>query len=227
MRGKPLLTFFKKQLRMKRIEFTTYSIPRIGKINEDYILCHKLSDNRLIAILADGMGGLSHGTEAAKIVSESILATILNKIQECLPEDVLRMAFDAADIAISKKCRELRCKMGAAVTVALITDDLLYYAWQGNVRLYKVCNGETILLTKDHVVTEADGVFLTRCVNGKGYRDNVPVKQEKLGQTDRICICSDGCYRNINLNEIVGQNMAFASDIVLEDDSSLIEINII
>ena len=168
MRGKPLLTFFKKQLRMKRIEFTTYSIPRIGKINEDYILCHKLSDNRLIAILADGMGGLSHGTEAAKIVSESILATILNKIQECLPEDVLRMAFDAADIAISKKCRELRCKMGAAVTVALITDDLLYYAWQGNVRLYKVCNGETILLTKDHVVTEADGVFLTRCVNGKG-----------------------------------------------------------
>lgn len=209
---------------MKTIEFKTISHSGKDKINEDYILCHKLSDNSLIAILADGMGGFSYGAEAAKIVSESIMTTILNHVHDSSPEDVLRMAFDAADTAISKKCRELKCRMGAAVTVALIIDDFLYFAWQGNVRLYKVCNGEPILLSKDHIVADAEGPFLTRCVNGKGYRENVPIKQEQLGQTDRIYICSDGCYQNINLYEIVSQNIEFTSDEALEDDASLIEV---
>lgn len=87
---------------MKTIEFKTISYSGKDKINEDYILCHKLSDNSLIAILADGMGGLSYGAEAAKIVSESIMTTILDHVQDSSPEDVLRMAFDAADTAISK-----------------------------------------------------------------------------------------------------------------------------
>ena len=207
---------------MKKIDFKTFTFSGVGKINEDYILCHKLSDNSLIAILADGMGGLSYGAEAAKIVSESILTTILDKIQECLPEEVLRQAFEAADSAIHQKCRELKCKMGAAVTVALVIDDSLFYAWQGNVRLYKVANSESLLLTTDHIASETEGTFLTRCVNGKGYREEVAVKQEQLEQGDRIYICSDGYYQHINLNAI--QSMEFASDGVFEDDASLIEV---
>ena len=201
---------------MKTIELKTTSYSGKDKINEDYILCHKLSDNSLIAILADGMGGLSYGAEAAKIASESIMTTILDHVQDSSPEDVLCMAFDAADTAISKKCKELKCRMGAAVTVALITDDFLYYAWQGN--------GELILLSTDHIVADVEGPFLTRCVNGKGCRDKVPIKQEKLEQTDRIYLCSDGLYQKINLNAIVKQGIEFTSDGVFEDDASLIEV---
>lgn len=209
---------------MKTIELKTTSYSGKDKINEDYILCHKLSDNSLIAILADGMGGLSYGAEATKIASESIMTTILDHVQDSSPEDVLCMAFDAADTAISKKCKELKCRMGAAVTVVLITDDFLYYAWQVNVRLYKVCNGELILLSTDHIVADVEGPFLTRCVNGKGCRDKVPIKQEKLEQTDRIYLCSDGLYQKINLNAIVKQGIEFTSDGVFEDDASLIEV---
>lgn len=211
---------------MKTIEFKAISYSGKDKINEDYILCHKLSDNSLIAILADGMGGLSYGAEAAKIVSESIMTTILDHVQDSSPENVLCMAFDAADTAISKKCKELKCRMGAAVTVALIIDDFLYYAWQGNVRLYKVCNGELILLSTDHIVANVEEPFLTRCVNGKGCRDKVPIKQEKLEQTDRIYICSDGCYQYVDFAELTEQNfIIFAKNRF--DDSSLIEINLI
>ena len=183
---------------MKTIDFKTISFPGKDKSNEDYILCHKLSHNSIIAILADGMGGLSFGAEAAKIVSESIMTTALDKIQHNLPADVLRMAFNAADSAIYGKCRDLKCKMGAAVTVALVIDDSLYYAWQGNVRLYKVHANEAMLLTTDHVVADADGTFLTRCVNGKGFRENVPVMYEELKNTDKIFICSDGYYRHVH-----------------------------
>ena len=207
---------------MKKIEFKTFSFSGINNKSEDYILCHRLSGKSLVAIQADRKGGLSYGAEAAKIISESILVTILDKIQECLPEDVLRLAFEVADSAIHQKCRELKCKMGAAVTVVLVIDDFLYYAWQGNVRLYKVSNGEPLLLTTDHIAAETEGTFLTRCINGKGYREEIVIKQAKLEQGDRIYICSDGYYQHINLNAI--QSMEFASDGVFEDDASLIEV---
>ena len=43
-----------------------------------------------------------------------------------------------------------------------------------------------------------------------------------LDQSDRIYICSDGCYQHIDLNTI--QDMEFASDGIFEDDASLIEV---
>ncbi|WP_462341771.1 PP2C family protein-serine/threonine phosphatase [Phocaeicola plebeius] len=209
---------------MKMIELNTFSHSGKDKANEDYALCHRLSDNSLVAVLADGMGGLSYGAEAAKIVSESIMAAIRDNVQECSPEEILRMAFDAADVAIYRKCRELKCRMGAAVTVALVMDASLYYAWQGNVRLYKVSDGELSLLTTDHIVADAEGTYLTRCVNGKGFRENIPVMHEELEQVDRIIICSDGCYRHTDLNAMINHGGAFEFDGIFEDDASLIEM---
>lgn len=206
------------------IELNTFSHSGKDKANEDYALCHRLSDNSLVAVLADGMGGLSYGAEAAKIVSESIMAAIRDNVQECSPEEILRMAFDAADVAIYRKCRELKCRMGAAVTVALVIDASLYYAWQGNVRLYKVSDGELSLLTTDHIVADAEGTYLTRCVNGKGFRENIPVMHEELEQVDRIIICSDGCYRHTDLNAMINHGGAFEFDGIFEDDASLIEM---
>lgn len=209
---------------MKTIDFETISYPGKGEANEDYILCRKLSDNSLIAILADGMGGLSYGADAAKIVSESIMTTIIGNLHHCCPEDVIIRAFEAADTAISKKCKELKCRMGAAVSVALIIDSNLYFAWQGNVRLYKVCNGELTMLNTDHIIADIEGSFLTRCVNGKGFREKIPIKHEKKDQIDRLFLCSDGFYKKINLNAIAKQATAITFDGAFEDDASMIDI---
>ena len=206
------------------IELKAFSHSGKDKDNEDYTLCHRLTDNSLVAVLADGMGGLSYGAEAAKIVSESIMAAIRDNVQECSPEEILRMAFDAADVAIYRKCRELKCRMGAAVTVALAMGDSLYYAWQGNVRLYKVSDGELSLLTTDHIVADTEDTYLTRCVNGKGFRENIPVMHEGLEHVDRIIICSDGCYRHTDLNVMINHGGAFEFDGIFEDDASLIEM---
>jgi len=211
---------------MKTIELKTYSCPGKDKPNEDYILCRRPADDSLIAVLADGMGGLSYGAEAARNVAESIFRVILENIQKCSPEDVLRKAFDAADSAIRQKCRDLRCKMGAAVTVAWIIDNSLYYAWQGNVRLYKVSNEKPVLLTTDHIVAETEGTFLTRCVNGRGYREAVEVKHEKLEQIDSIYICSDGCYQHMDLTQKIRHNIIPPAENIA-DDSSLIEIKFV
>lgn len=211
---------------MKAFEFKTISCSGKDKVNEDYILCHRLSDNSLVAILADGMGGLSHGAEAARIASESILVSIIDKLNECSPENLLRLAFDAANTAMQKECRDLKCKMGAALTVALLINDSLYCAWQGNVRLYKVANGELSLLTTDHIAPGMESTFLTRCINGKGYREIIPIICEELNQCDKIIICSDGCYQHMDLMELTKRGITLPTE-NMSDDCSLIEIDLV
>ena len=204
---------------------TYLTVDENGQISLDELRDAVCEDTILVSMMMvnNEIGAVEPIAEAAKIVSESIMTTALDKIQHNLPADVLRMAFNAADSAIYGKCRDLKCKMGAAVTVALVIDDSLYYAWQGNVRLYKVHANEVMLLTTDHVVADADGTFLTRCVNGKGFRENIPVIYEELKNTDKIFICSDGYYRHVHLTEL-SRNVTVNFKEGASDDYSLIEI---
>lgn len=202
---------------MKPKKFNTFSIAGNGKTNEDYILCQDLSEEWSLAILADGMGGLSCGNEAAKIVSYGIADFIAQNLQVYEPQEILRKAFDMADELIRQKCYELRCKMGAAVCVALIGKESVHYAWQGNVRLYRKDNDELLILTTDHIAVGGNTTLLTRCINGKGFREPIPVESVSINEGDTIYLCTDGYYQNTcNL-----QNQIPAD---LGDDASMIEI---
>ena len=72
----------------------------IGKVNEDYLICRELPDNCVVAILTDGMGGLSHGDLAARIVAEIAVRVIDEQIGAVTPEDLLRDAINQANEAI-------------------------------------------------------------------------------------------------------------------------------
>lgn len=202
---------------METMKFNTFSIAGNGKANEDYILCRDLSEEYSLAILADGMGGLSYGYEAAKIVSHIIADFVKYNMHEYEPQELLRKAFDMADESIRQKCYDLRCKMGAAICVALIGKDSIHYAWQGNVRLYKKTNDELQLLTTDHIAVGGSTTLMTRCINGKGFRELVPVESVSINEGDTIYLCSDGYYQNT-------YNLQNQLPVDLSDDASLIEI---
>ncbi|MBQ8266168.1 MAG: protein phosphatase 2C family protein [Bacteroides sp.] len=204
---------------MKPKKFNTVSIAGKGKTNEDYILCRDLSEEWSLAILADGMGGLSYGNEAAKIVSCGIADFIAQNLQVYEPQEILRKAFDRADALIRQKCYELRCKMGAAVCVSLIGMDSIHYAWQGNVRLYKKDNDNLQLLTTDHIAVGGNTTLLIRCINGKGFREPIPVESVSVNDGSTIFMCSDGYYQGTN-------NMQSQLLTDLNDDASVIQITL-
>ena len=138
------------------------------------------------------------------------------KIGNPLLVELLCKAFDMADELIRQKCYELRCKMGAAVCVALIGKDSVHYAWQGNVRLYRKDNVELQLLTTDHIVVGGNTTLLTRCINGKGFREPIPVESVPVNAANTILMCSDGYYQSTN-------NMQSQLPANLSDDASVIE----
>jgi serine/threonine protein phosphatase PrpC len=202
---------------MKTKKFNTFSIAGNSKTNEDYILCQDLSEEWSLAILADGMGGLSYGNEAARIVSHTIVNFIASNLNKYEPQELLRKAFDIADESIRQKCYKLRCKMGAAVCVALIGMDSVYYVWQGNVRLYKKDIDNLQLLTTDHIAVGGSTTLLTHCINGKGFREPIPIESIPINNVNTILICSDGYYQNTS-------NMQCQLPANLSDDASIIEI---
>ena len=202
---------------MKPKKFNTFSIAGNGKTNEDYILCQDLFEEYSLAILADGMGGLSYGNIAAQIVSHAIADFIASNLHKYEPKELLRKAFDIADELIRQKCYELKCKMGTAVCVALIGKDSIHYAWQGNVRLYRKDNDELQLLTTDHIVVGGSTTLLTRCINGKGFRKPVQVEDVSINEGDTIYLCTDGYYQNT----CTLQNQLLINS---GDDASMIEI---
>ena len=202
---------------METMKFNTFSIAGNGKANEDYILCRDLPEEYSLAILADGMGGLSYGYEAAKIVSHTIADFVKHNMHEYEPQELLRKAFDMADESIRQKCYDLRCKMGAAICVGLIGKDSIHYAWQGNVRLYKRTNDTLQLLTTDHIAVGKNAPLLTRCINGKGFREPIPVECVSINDGDTIFLCSDGYYQNTC-------NLQSQLPCDLDDDASMIEI---
>ena len=202
---------------MRTIKINTFSQVGSGKTNEDCILYKDLSEEYSLAILADGMGGLSYGNYAAQIVSHTIADFVAPNLHKYEPQELLRKAFDIADKSIRQKSYELKCKMGAAVCVALIGKDSIHYAWQGNVRLYKNDNGNLQLLTTDHIAVGGSTTLLTRCINGKGFREPTPVESAPTNEGNTFYLCSDGYYQSTN-------NMQSQLSADLSDDASMIEI---
>lgn len=197
-----------------------------GDTNQDFILCKQLTDSCLLFILADGMGGLQHGDIAATIAVQSIYETFVKYMSDDIRESFIK-AFEHADSAIADKCRYLHCKMGAAVTVLVIKGDTAYYAWQGNVRLYVKQEEQLILLTEDHVKKGTDKTLLTRCVNGKGFRYPISIKEIQTTEVSLFFLCSDGLYQSKDCIAKIEDGMLPTDAERTDDDASYIQIRIL
>lgn len=143
--------------------------------NEDRLIVQDMGTYGLCAILADGLGGLNLGDIAADIITKSIAEFLKKNYQGNAEKDVLLRAMCYADEKVREESIKNKCKMGAAVAVAIIFDHRLYCTWQGNIRVYILSNGKTSLITQDHVANIGYGrTALTRCIKGAGLREDVP-----------------------------------------------------
>jgi serine/threonine protein phosphatase PrpC len=195
------------------------------RVNEDFLYCKELSSDCTLAVLADGMGGLSYGNIASQLVCAKI-GEVIEQVIGCMkPEEAILSSLMEADLCIAKESVIRKCKMGAAVLVALFVKERVYFAWQGNVRLYRCCQGQLTQLTTDHVLsTEADHL-LTRCINGRGFRTDPEVLSDEISLGSTYYLCTDGFYKCVPEEYIVAKGVyALEEWVTISDDSTCIEI---
>ena len=190
--------------------------------NEDYCKVIEL-EGRIFVIMADGMGGLSLGAEAAECVCEGIAEYVSKNLEA---DNLWQEAFKYADKKLHKLSLANHSNMGAAVTALIITAISCEVAWQGNVRLYLYRDNQLLQLTTDHIMNIGYGQkMLTRCLKGVGLRDDVSTKNIPLQTDDILFLCTDGFY-NIHEQDLSSGNTCVPKEDIINDDATCLTIKI-
>ena len=198
------------------IDVEVFSKAGIGKHNEDYVLHTEIAPDISLIIVCDGMGGLSYGADASKIIAHSIENYLRQDLCSLNPEQSIINALLYANDKLEKECTRLKSKMGASVALTLFVGNACYSTWLGDVRIYVVNGGKAELLTKDHLAIEGNHSFLSRCINGKEFRYSPEVVELAISSGDEVYIATDGYY----LYNKVGSPSE--STITADDDATIV-----
>lgn len=197
---------------------------------EDSFAFSDLSDGRLVrkngilALIADGMGGLDRGEEASNLAVSVFLREYGNRksyesIGDCLKRSLLVANAAVYDLAFTGGEDD---DLGTTLSAVVIYRDELHWVSVGDSRIYLFREGRLKQLTLDHVYANQ---LMNDVINGKisraeaeahpernyltGYLGLPEVTEVDLNEEplllkagDRILLCSDGLYDTLEEKSI-------------------------
>jgi len=195
---------------------------RQGKPNEDFPFFAQgvtaLKEPYGLFLVADGMGGHTHGQEASRLAVETIVDTVLplivgGQMSGSSWGDLLRYGVERANTVISQRTLQLApSSMGTTVTAVLVVGAEAFVANVGDSRAYLHRSGVLRQITRDHSVVAklaADGIIepgdiythpkrneIYRCL-GAAESVEVDVFRQLLQDGDLLLLCSDGLWEMI------------------------------
>ena len=196
--------------------------------NED---CFAIDEERKLYVVADGMGGHSHGEVASKLSVDSI-CEFVTRNGDATPsphpwDDALRPHSNLLRGAIlSAQRRVLRAiegdlslsGMGTTVVGLMVQDDVGAVAHVGDSRIYRARKGTFELLTQDHTWVNEQVMagylsdeqarthplrnVVTRALGGEAEVD-IDLQEVTLENGDVFLLCSDGLTGMLRDEEIL------------------------
>lgn len=125
-------------------------VGRRRKANEDS--CRTgITQNGLVSLVCDGMGGHVGGATASRIAVDTIFNVLENRYFED-PREAITVSINTANQAILDHAAahpELT-GMGSTCVMLLVRDGLVYIGHVGDSRIYLIRNFKPLRLTKDH-----------------------------------------------------------------------------
>lgn len=154
-----------------------------------------------MAVVCDGIGGLEQGEQASSyavrqlvnwFVSEGYRMN-LKKQQKKLQQLCFQTHLELQDYG-----RENSIHLGTTIAVVLLENQKMSWLYTGDCRIYLLKGRKVKKLTKEHHdeagnLNRAIGVGEWHLLSGAGKR---------LRKRDRILICTDGFYRNLDMEEL-------------------------
>lgn len=125
-------------------------IGRRRTANEDN-MCNAVTQNGLVSIVCDGMGGHVGGATASKIAVTAIIDNLNNVFYDD-PRIAIGESIDRANQAILQKAIEQPelAGMGSTCVMLLVREGKVYIGHVGDSRIYLVRSKTIVQLTKDH-----------------------------------------------------------------------------
>ena len=178
----------------------------------------------VLAVLADGMGGLAMGKEASDCTVKAFLSLHETSQIETPPADILQNAVETANIDVLAMAQNAGVygEAGSTLVAIIVKDDNLYWTSAGDSRIYLYRSGELVQLTTDqNYATE----LLQRVAGGRMSMEEARSHPDRaaltnfIGNTeskpadnsihplpitngDWIILCSDGLFGTLTDDEI-------------------------
>jgi serine/threonine protein phosphatase PrpC len=186
-------------------------IGQVRKANEDAYVCS--TEEKLWAV-ADGMGGLSRGDYASKVVVESLLYF---SAQASLSQNIIKL--DSCLKNAHQLCRNTfpNKRVGSTVAAVHVQGNYCFFIWVGDSRVYRLREGALVQVTTDHTLAQEkcargelspmmaaihpSAHILTRAV-GVNQDLWVDIDYALAQAGDRYLLCTDGLYNDLTLKEI-------------------------
>ncbi len=197
------------------MRYETAQISLLGnrRQNEDRY-CVMAAGNRVLLVVADGMGGHPRGERAAQILIDTCEPIFIQETESGSPpgERLLRMLSQAHERIISYgTAQSPPISPRTTAVIAIVQDHNAYWAHVGDSRLYLFRNGQPLTRTTDHSYVEQlhqQGLisgqecrthpyrhYVTRCLGGDSQGLEVTLgKPTQLKRGDTLLLCSDGFW---------------------------------
>ena len=186
----------------------------ISNMEEDFV-----QNNGILAIVADGMGGMSNGSQYSKLTVQTALQSFNNENSEKDDETTLLRILKRVTDAVENSGLE---GGGSTLVAVLIREKLLHFISVGDSRIYLMRNGGLIQLNREHVYgRELDDMVANGLKDAEeaaadpqraaltsfiGISSEMKVDRNirpiTLYSGDKIVLMSDGIYGFISEGEI-------------------------
>lgn len=189
-------------------------IGRIRRENEDRYL---VDETAMLFGVADGVGGLPGGAEAAQLAIEFVSTAYKQRLPNGEPDLVSLVQDTNRAVAGLGQTMSPSMGIGTTLTLGCVRENTLRIAHVGDSRCYGAWGGKFTRLTEDHSVEnearlrrargevvfyhEANRNALTRCI-GQPTAPEVDVIARPLAAGDRILFCTDGVTRMLPDTEL-------------------------
>ena len=210
------------------MKFAVHQANHIGgrKYNQDRV-GYAYTNDALLLVLADGMGGHQHGEIAAQLAVDTFMKAFgrLEQSRAKEPEVFLRATMRAGHDAIIDYAHEqqLGGNPGTTCVAALVQDGQVWFAHAGDSRFYLLRGNAVANVTHDHSVvqqwadwgiitqeetkTHPDRNKITNCLGGVEDMFYVEVSPCVVIQDgDTLLLCSDGFWSPLKEEELMKLN---------------------
>lgn len=224
------------------MNFSIHQASHIGnrKFNQDRV-AYSYSNDALLLVLADGMGGHLHGELAASLIIETFTKAFANEANPRIldPKNFLSETMHAAHERIMRfpYDQEKGGFPGSTCVVALIQDSKMYWGHAGDSRLYFLRDNQVMARSQDHSLvyhwvelgmisaeearTHPQRNQITNCLGGAEDMFYIePGKPIQIQEGDVILLGSDGLWGPFLDSELVE---FFASSPVAETLENLVQ----
>lgn len=177
------------------------------------------------AVLADGMGGMTHGREVSQLAVQTFLSYFQDLSKEEDIPNLLRNSLIYANEGVQRFAENqgLQNQVGSTLIAATVKNGNLFWISVGDSRIYLFRQNELIQLTEDHIYAKVLNEEAAMGKITKEEAENHPQKGaltsflglEDLNEIDqnfipfplhvgdRVLLCSDGVYGFISEDEIL------------------------